>query len=315
MSTPVQHKASAGDKAPTLRCVKPAEPALPDAAGLMPFNSWRMETIEQLQSTLILRSQLCLFLDQMEKIVAIDGIHYRNEEEGVDLEINRQSSHSCGYRLITDTGYVGELVFTREEMFSESELTALETSLSLLLNPLRNALRYRRAVDAAQKDPVTGSNTRDSMHETLAREIDLAKRHNQPLSVMMLSIGQLPEIQQLHGREAADRIRMDVVHRTRNVCRGTDVVFSVDQDWFLLLLNHADAEQALKVRSRLVQQMRSARQARSQSCLQFPLRLGLATLTGTDSLDSLIERANRSSECRDGSKPEGVLLSCTLSDS
>ena len=172
MSTPVQHKASAGDKAPTLRCVKPAEPALPDAAGLMPFNSWRMETIEQLQSTLILRSQLCLFLDQMEKIVAIDGIHYRNEEEGVDLEINRQSSHSCGYRLITDTGYVGELVFTREEMFSESELTALETSLSLLLNPLRNALRYRRAVDAAQKDPVTGSNTRDSMHETLAREID-----------------------------------------------------------------------------------------------------------------------------------------------
>jgi GGDEF domain-containing protein len=58
---------------------------------------------------------------------------------------------------------------------------------------LRNALLYQQAVSAARQDPVTGVGNRMALDECLARELELHRRHGDPLALVMLEIEGVPK--------------------------------------------------------------------------------------------------------------------------
>ena len=134
----VQKKIAAENEPAGLRSLPPDRPT--------ELNEWRKQVTEQLQSTLDLHSQLSAFLENVRLLLRIDGISYLHEEEAINLQLGRQASHSCGYRLIARDELVGELIFRRERKFAERELALLEVTLAVLVNPLRKALKYRHAV-------------------------------------------------------------------------------------------------------------------------------------------------------------------------
>jgi diguanylate cyclase (GGDEF)-like protein len=250
---------------------------------------------EVLQTSLDLNMLLKLFLEKVSTVVRLDGIHYSNEDLGIEASIAKQATHSCGYRLITSEDKLGEVIFKRGKKFTEKELSILETLLSTLIYPLRNALRFSMAVRSAFMDPLTGAGNSRFLPQTLDREIDLAKRHNQPLSVLMVEVDGFRKLLDQHGLGNAERVLRELAANLSQWSRTTDAVFRNNGDQFMLILSNTDKVGA-NVIARRIQEgaaaMCSVAADNSTGVTEsLSLSQGLAVMTGTDSSTSLLERA------------------------
>ena len=252
----------------------------------------KVQLNEVLQTSLDLNTLLRLFLEKVSTVVRLDGIHYLNEDLGIEASVAKQSTHSCGYRLITNEDKLGEVVFKRGKKFTEKELSILETLLSTLIFPLRNALRFSMAVRSAFTDPLTGVGNRRFLQQTLNREIDLAKRHNQPLSVLMIDIDGFRKLHEQHGLSNSERILRELAGNLSTLSRTTDAVFRCEGDQFMVILNNTDKSGANIIAKRILEGARTTRAVESpEGAETLSLSLGLAVLTGTDSSTSVLERA------------------------
>lgn len=260
----------------------------------------RVQMADVLQSSLELDTVLSLFMENVSSAVKLDGIQYFNEAQGIEKAIAKQSSHSCGYRLITSQDKLGEIVFKRSRKFSEKELGILESLLVPLLNPLRNALLYSTAVDAVFKDPATGIGNAKLLKDSLDREIELSKRHNQSLSVLMLEISNLKEFRQKFGINHHDKAVANLAKNIALIVRNTDVVFRVSNSLFLVMLSNTDKVGAQIIAQRLEDSIHHNGLIGKMSAKKKALNmtspivyLGQTTLTGTDTNKSFLDRAKK----------------------
>lgn len=99
---------------------------------------------ESLGGTLEISALQQRLLHSMTRGVALDGLHYHHEALDVDIRVGKQSSHSCGYRLLCTDEYLGEIVFKRNRKFTEREMQLIEALIPALVNPLRNSLRSKQ---------------------------------------------------------------------------------------------------------------------------------------------------------------------------
>lgn len=255
----------------------------------------KMQLSDELQSSLDLNMLLRLFLEKVSTVVRLDGIHYQNEDLGIEASIAKQATHSCGYRLITNEDKLGEVVFKRGKKFTEKELSILETLLSTLIYPLRNALRFSMAVRSAFTDPLTGAGNRRFLQETLEREINLAKRHNQALSVLTVEVDGFRKLLEQHGLGNAERVLRELAGSLGELSRTTDAVFRNEGDQFVLILNNTDKAGAHVMARRIMDKAQTlpalSHDDSGISPEALSLSMGLAVMTGTDSSSSVLERA------------------------
>jgi len=239
--------------------------------------------LTELQSTLDLKTLLTLFLRHLNTFIAVDGLHYQEEQRQLSVKIGRQSVHSCGYRLIEDARDHGEIVLMRSKRFSSSELELVESLVICLLAPITNALQYSDAVKLAVNDPSHHTGGQLLLAESLDREIELAKRHNHPLSMIMIRIHS-------NSHRDMESLAGEVVGAMEHASRNTDRLFRTEKNCIVLLLHKADGSSLSTVMNRLG--ARLALSGNNNNSLQ--LDFGMATLTGTDSLTSMMDRAEKS---------------------
>ncbi len=263
---------------------------------------FRLKLNNTLQSSLELGQVLQLFLENIQPELKLAGLAYVNEDQAIDIKLGKQTTHSCGYQLITPDENLGEITFTRRKRFNEADLETIESLLTSLLNPLRNALKYRDAIRAALKDPLTGAGNRLAMNDTLRREIELAKRHNQPLSILVMDIDNFKQVNDCHGHSAGDLVLQNLISTTQDIYRVTDMVFRYGGEEFVVLLNKTDRTGAKVIAERIRQAVADmhveSKHTNDKNCknknkIQATVSIGIATLTGTDSKDSLFDRADK----------------------
>jgi hypothetical protein len=95
---------------------------------------------ESLSETVEISALQQRILTSVAQGVAMDGLHYRHETLDLDIRVGKQSTHSCGYRLVFTDEYLGEITFKRNRRFSEREMQFIESLIPALFNPLRKSL-------------------------------------------------------------------------------------------------------------------------------------------------------------------------------
>ncbi|MEG2391578.1 MAG: hypothetical protein RSB64_11895, partial [Pseudomonas sp.] len=120
----------------------------------------------QLQTSLEAERILGLFFREVQRLVPLDALQYRHETSDLRLEYGQRGHHSVSYSLSHQGEHLGELVFRRNQRFSEEEQGNLESLLASLLYPMRNALLYRAATRSALRDPLTETGNRVAMDQT-----------------------------------------------------------------------------------------------------------------------------------------------------
>ena len=246
----------------------------------------------QLQTSLEPQRILGLFFREVQRLVPLDALHYRHEPSELRLELGQRGHHSVSYSLSHQGEHLGELVFRRNQRFSEQEQANLEALLVPLLFPMRNALLYRAATQSALRDPLTGTGNRIAMDQTLEREIHMARRHQQPLSLLMLDIDHFKRVNDSHGHAAGDQILKAVATSIKNQLRNVDMVFRFGGEEFLILLSNTSREAAAMVGERLRYSSQMADYQVEGKQIELTVSLGCSTLLPAESADSLLRRAD-----------------------
>ncbi|WP_068830665.1 GGDEF domain-containing protein [Pseudomonas sp. BMS12] len=246
----------------------------------------------QLQTSLEVDRILGLFFQEVQRLVALDALSYQLPACDMRLELGERASHSAGYRLSHEGEYLGELIFRRNQRFSEEELGQLESLLASLLFPLRNALLYRSALQSALRDPLTETGNRIAMNQALQREIDLARRNLQPLSVLMLDIDHFKAINDRFGHGTGDEVLKAIAASLKDSLRNIDMVFRYGGEEFLVLLSNTSREAAQMVGERLRLAVLGLQYLVEGQALELSISLGCATLLPGESTDSLQRRAD-----------------------
>lgn len=245
-----------------------------------------------LQTTLELGQLIEIFFKHMQSAVATDGMAYRVPDKAIQVSLGRCCTHSARYELTTHEEDVGELLFYRSTRFREYELANIEGLLSTLLYPLRNALRYRDAVDASFRDPLTGAGNRVALEQTLDREVELAHRHDLELSVLMLDLDHFKAINDDHGHSVGDAVLKATVSAVIDCVRQTDICFRYGGEEFLVLLSNTPHKESLLVAERIRKSIERLYPKTPEGPIAITGSIGCASLAPTDSKSSLIERAD-----------------------
>ncbi|MFK4753857.1 GGDEF domain-containing protein [Oceanobacter antarcticus] len=247
----------------------------------------------KLQSTLELPLLIEIFFKNIQSSVSVDGISYRVRERQIVVSQGRTSAHSVNYELSTHGDKVGELIFFRSSRFPEYELANIEGLLSTLLHPLRNALLYQEALDASFRDSLTGAGNRVALDRTLDREIELSRRHEQQLSLLMLDLDNFKSINDQHGHSSGDAVLKETVRAITDCMRQTDLCFRYGGEEFLILLSNASQADALIVADRIRETISKLLIPATQTTtMTATASIGCASLTVSDSRQSLIHRAD-----------------------
>ncbi|MFP6848760.1 MAG: GGDEF domain-containing protein [Pseudomonas sp.] len=257
-------------------------------------------SLAQLRQQLNLRLQTCLeaerilelFFTEVQRLVPLCAMSYHLASCDLRLDLGERANHSAGYRLNHDGEYLGELTFRRNQRFSENELGQLESLLASLLFPLRNALLYRTAVQSALRDPLTETGNRIAMQQTLKREVDIARRNQQPLSVLMVDIDHFKRVNDEHGHITGDQALKAVASALKDSLRNVDMVYRYGGEEFVVLLSNTSREAASMVGERLRLAVLGIQYLVENRAIELSVSLGCATLLPGESMDSLLRRAD-----------------------
>ena len=245
-----------------------------------------------LQTTLDVERMLALFLQETTRRVPVNGLDYRNVPDGIDLSLGTRADQIHRCPLAVENQPLGDVSFTRREPFTEGEIQRLEHLLRSLRYPLRNALLYRAALRSAHTDPLTGLYNRAAMESALQREVDLARRHNTPLSLIMLDIDQFKSINDQHGHELGDYALRAFAQCAARAIRRSDILFRYGGEEFVILLHNTPELGALKLAERICHCIRSQHYVFGNVTLNMTVSAGVARLLQNEDERSLLARAD-----------------------
>ncbi|MEY8264516.1 MAG: GGDEF domain-containing protein [Bermanella sp.] len=246
-----------------------------------------------LQTTLDYQKILTLFKREIAAAVLVDGIQFDNQENGVNFSIGHLGTHSCSYQLNAQSCNLGDISFYRSTRFREHELANIEALMGTLVYPLRNAMRYKSALDQAFKDPLTGAGNRIALDDGLKREMELARRHSYDLSLLMLDLDHFKAINDGFGHLVGDEVLKSVVEKIKECIRQTDICFRYGGEEFVVLLNNANIADARLISERIRMSIEAYCLQTDNGPLQATISCGLAILHADDDAHALMDKADK----------------------
>jgi diguanylate cyclase (GGDEF)-like protein len=253
----------------------------------------RFRMLNTLQTSLNLDDILSMFHAELNSLLKINGMKYVNQAMNIQIGQGTNESHHCAYRLITQSDHLGEIAFYRGTRFNEQELISIETLLSTLLSPIRNALLYQVALGASLTDPLTGAGNRSSLTSNLQRELGLARRNNLQLSVLVIDIDRFKLINDTHGHGVGDLALKQLVKVINTVNRNTDLCFRYGGEEFVVVLSNTNKNGAKIIASRLCHAISKCHIGTEGGSIQIKVSIGIASHCDTDTQESLLNRADK----------------------
>jgi len=230
------------------------------------------------------------FMSEAQGFVHFDGLQYLAGERGRDLLIGDVRQHRQQFELKLGERSLGDICFMRSKAFSSREQRDSERLVESLIYPLENALQHHSALLASMTDRASGVHNQLAIEQQLPREIRLARRAEQPLAVLLITVDYLESISEHHGSSVGEQAWQSVAEALSERLRQSDVIFRTELDEFLIVLNHTDLDGALALSERLRQQVD---RAVSYDNVQFVLTAsaGVTVLDESDDAEELVQRA------------------------
>lgn len=255
-----------------------------------------------LQSSLDPERLLKIFFRHLNLLLPCQGVRYWHAEEEIDLHQGVEGEHRANYSLSLGDERLGEIRFSRRKRFSKEELRQMETLLASLVLPMRNAIHYHTALQAASLDPLTGLKNRRSLVDNLAREISRSRRESQPLALMVVDIDWFKRINDEISHLAGDQVLAQVAALLARAVRRSDMVFRFAGDEFVLLLPNMDQEGAKILSSRIKEVVKKTVCTYGEHRIKVSLSIGTAILQESMGPDEFFEAADLDMLCEKAEK-------------
>ncbi len=230
----------------------------------------------KLQQTLELPPLLQAFCDETAKIIPCDSVRYSNVNKLLNYQSGEDQVHRCRYQLELEGELLGEIECTRGKPFTMQETDKMESLLSLLIYPLRNALLYQKAVAEAHRDPLTQIGNRAAFDEALDREICSFKRHQKGFSLMVIDLDFFKKINDTYGHITGDNVLKTVAQTIRNTLRRSDEVFRYGGEEFVVMLSNTNIAGARFIAERIRREIKKIT-IRTEKDIKLSASIGISS--------------------------------------
>lgn len=267
-----------------------AKPALPQPVSVAAVTH-RLGQL--LHTSLELDRVLGMFHEELARCLAVDGMDYRHDGRRLKCRFGRSATHRCSYRITHAGEYLGDLKFARQRRFSETQLADLETLMSCVLYPLRNAILYHEAVSSALNDSLTNTGNRLAFNQALDREVQLSIRHRSPLSLLVVDIDHFKRINDRFGHAYGDEALKAMANCTQNCLRAVDSLFRLGGEEFIVLLNNTDLQAARTVAERIRRAVQDMQFEIDGQPIGMTVSLGVVMRQPEETSRSLVDRCDK----------------------
>lgn len=247
---------------------------------------------QRLQTTLELKDMLNMFFDAARSFTGVDSLKYNAGADGYVHAFGEKSPHHTDYRVRSDKEDLGTISFTRSYRFAEAELAVLEILIGSLFYPLRNALMYRRAKERSMRDPLTGVGNRTALHQTVNRELELAKRYRRDLCLMLIDIDHFKKINDTVGHSVGDEVLKHLVEMIAGSLRQVDEIFRYGGEEFVVILSNTQRDCAGIVGERIRRSVAAEPLELDGGPVSLTVSIGYSSWREGDTEKELFDRAD-----------------------
>jgi diguanylate cyclase (GGDEF)-like protein len=140
---------------------------------------------------------------------------------------------------------------SQPRMFEEDHLRFVGLAGSVVAGALERVLTEREVRRQAVCDRLTGLYSRRHFLERLSGEIERARRHYQPFSLLSIDVDNLDQFNQRYGNPAGDRVLQEIGKVLARWSRSSDIVSRYGGEEFAILMPATSAEEASLAAERL----------------------------------------------------------------
>jgi two-component system cell cycle response regulator len=160
--------------------------------------------------------------------------------------------------------------------------------------PLRMTLLVEETQRAATTDPLTGLMNRRALLAALDVEQSRSERHGYPMSLLMLDVDHFKSINDEHGHAMGDQVLVAYGRLLAQQARKTDIVGRWGGEEFVVVLSGASEAGARLAGERIRRAVEEAAVlCEGNRRVSATISIGIACLEVHDTIDGLIERADR----------------------
>jgi len=175
-------------------------------------------------------------------------------QNGDDPEFGVENLPVAAVPLIFHERLMGALQVTSDDparVWQENEILLLRTVANQVAVAVNHADLFAQIQQQALTDALTGCYNRRSFEMQLEKDLMMARRSHQPLSLIMLDLDRFKQLNDSAGHDAGDMALRLLADCFRQELRGVDSAARFGGDEFALILPQAYSEGALIVAERV----------------------------------------------------------------
>lgn len=159
-------------------------------------------------------------------------------------------------------------------------------------------IAHRRAMEEELKrlatvDPLTGALNRRSFNGLFERCLKRAERHDAALCLALLDLDHFKIVNDVQGHQAGDDALRQFSQMCMREARATDVFARFGGEEFVLVMPDTDAAGARVILQRLIDNASRLSMWGARGAFSFQVSAGIAQYNKGDTLDTLMQRADR----------------------
>ena len=145
----------------------------------------------------------------------------------------------------------------------------------------------------AETDTVTPLPNRRRFQREIERVVSQATRHGTPSALLYIDLNGLKGINDRYGHLAGDAALIHVARLLSSLIRPTDLLARIGGDEFGLILDHLDHNSAIETADRLAACIAGNPLDVGGSSVPVAASIGVATILPGDTVEDVIQRADR----------------------
>jgi len=138
------------------------------------------------------------------------------------------------------------------EGFGQKDIALIELFSQLIGASVGNIKLFEKIQRQAVTDGLTGLANHKTFYEMLERELWRSRRYGGQISVIMVDIDNLKEINDTYGHSTGDRVIVEVSRKIKDCVRQIDIAARYGGDEFALILPNTPLSDAVVVAQRMV---------------------------------------------------------------
>lgn len=256
-----------------------------------------LQLANQLQTSLDVEEIFARFSDEIKPYLPHHSLAYKleafDDQQPMEFSLRKSALHRMNFQLSINNKNLGSLEISRKTRFTISEAKEAEHLISTLLYPLRNALMYQAAVNAAHKDALTGTGNRAAFDEALHRQTDISQRHDRTLGMIIIDIDHFKKINDGYGHAAGDLLLKTLAQTTNNTIRLSDQLFRYGGEEFVVLLPETSKTGVKQLAERIRKNIEKIDCVYKGKHIKMTASFGVATLKDKEDEKDFFIRADK----------------------